>query len=239
MVFRYYTLHTCAEIRGAAVVIDVLRAFTTAAYAFAGGASRILLTSTVEEAFDLRRRFPGSQIMGEVDGLKVPGFDFGNSPAELDAADIHARTLIHRTSHGTQGVALSTGASPLLVAGFPTAGATAAFLQQRAVEQVAFVITGALSDERFSNIPITQGDEDAACADYLAARLSSPLPPDPRPYLERVRRAPTANKFIDPEQADFPPLDLDYCTRLNVFDFAMLITHQDDLLILNRTSLSQ
>jgi 2-phosphosulfolactate phosphatase len=50
------TLDTCHDARGVVVVVDVLRAFTTAAYAFAGGAEEIFLVSTVEEAFSLRKR---------------------------------------------------------------------------------------------------------------------------------------------------------------------------------------
>jgi 2-phosphosulfolactate phosphatase len=235
MQFSRTTLAACDSIRGAAVVIDVLRAFTTAAYALAGGARRILLTRTVEDAFALRERFSDAWIMGEVDGLKVTGFDFGNSPAELDSADLHGRTLIQRTGHGTQGAALAAHARPLLACSFANAAATAAHLYGLKVERVAFVVTGALDGEGFLRTPIGQGDEDAACADYLEALLRGEQP-DPEPYLERVRRAPAANKFLDPEQSDFSAVDLDYCTRLDVFDFAMPITRERGMLVLKRAS---
>src|SRR5690606_18367462 len=112
------TLDTCSVHSGLVVVIDVLRAFTTAAYAFHRGASEIILVSTVEEAFALRERFPGSLLMGEVDGIRVPGFDLGNSPAEVEAMDLSGRRLIHRTSAGTQGVVRSVRAKILLAASF-------------------------------------------------------------------------------------------------------------------------
>lgn len=38
------------EVTGLAVVIDVIRAFTTAAYAFQSGAKKMILVSTIEEA---------------------------------------------------------------------------------------------------------------------------------------------------------------------------------------------
>jgi 2-phosphosulfolactate phosphatase len=231
MQFYRASVATCHQARGAVVVIDVLRAFTTAAWALAGGASEILLTASVEEAFALRRRFPEALIMGEVDGLKVEGFDFGNSPAEIAAADLRGCRLIHRTGHGTQGAVRSAHAGLLLAAGFATAAATAEVIRRSGAEEVTFVVTGALDDEPFTGGPIPQGDEDAACADYLQAVLSGGTP-DPQPYLERVRLAPAANKFLDPEQRDFSALDLDFCTRLDAFDFALHIQSESGLLVL-------
>ena len=51
-----------AATRGHSVeVIDVLRAFTTAAFAFAAGVREIVLVGAVEEALALRERLPGAQ----------------------------------------------------------------------------------------------------------------------------------------------------------------------------------
>jgi 2-phosphosulfolactate phosphatase len=173
--------------------------------------------------------------MGEVYGRKPDGFDFGNSPAELAAADLGSKTLIQRTTAGTQGAVLTTKADPLLACSFANAEATAAFLRRQGAQQVTFVVTGALPDEDFFDRPIRQGDEDAACADYLQALLNEARV-DPSPFLDRVRRAPAANKFLDPEQADFSPIDVDYCTRLDAFDFAMVVSRRPGLLVLNRVS---
>src|SRR5690349_20082319 len=101
------TNDTCGDATGAVVAIDVLRAFTTAAFAFAAGAREILLVSTVAEALALRERFPGSFIMGEVDGLPVDGFDFSNSPGDQLGRDFGGARFIQRTSAGTQGVVCS------------------------------------------------------------------------------------------------------------------------------------
>ncbi len=53
--FRFFTLAEADQAQGDVVVIDVLRAFTTAAFAFERGASRILPVSTVDEALALQR----------------------------------------------------------------------------------------------------------------------------------------------------------------------------------------
>ena len=71
------TLVDCEKESDTVVVIDVLRAFTTSAFAFAQGAREIALVSTVDEAFQLRDQYPDALIMGEVRGHPVDGFDFG------------------------------------------------------------------------------------------------------------------------------------------------------------------
>ena len=93
-----------SERRGPVVVVDVLRAFTTAAYAFGAGATHIFLVGSVEEALDFKATNPGVLAMGENYGEKPPGFNFSNSPVEIATADVTGRTLVQRTSAGTQGV---------------------------------------------------------------------------------------------------------------------------------------
>ena len=230
MQFQRATLANCEQAAGVVVAIDVLRAFTTAAYAFGAGASDILLTAGVDEALALRQRFPGSLAMGEVNGLPVAGFDFGNSPVQFGADGLAGRRLVQRTSAGTQGVVRSRRAEHLLAASFACAGATARYIRWLAPQQVTFVITGAMPDESFVKTPIRFGDEDAACADYLQAVLSG-LDPDPEPYLQRVWAAPAAEKFLYPDQPDFLAEDLEACTALDRFTFAMPVWRQADLLI--------
>jgi len=89
---------------GTVAVIDVFRAFTTAAVALANGASRIVMVRTIEEALALRDAGIGQICMGEVRGRAPPGFDFGNSPFEISGVDFHGQTIIQRTSAGTQGI---------------------------------------------------------------------------------------------------------------------------------------
>src|SRR5262249_56234563 len=103
-VHRLRLLSGAREARGLAVVIDVFRAFSTAAYAFDRGASEVVLVGSVEDAFALRRRWPDALIIGEVDGRRVDGFDFGNSTSAIARADLRGRRLIQRTSACTQAV---------------------------------------------------------------------------------------------------------------------------------------
>ncbi len=175
MNFHRATLETCVNAEGAVVVIDVIRAFTSAAYAFGAGAAVITLVSTIDEAFALRQQNPDALIMGEDGGKPIPGFDFSNSPTHYLDIDLSGHSLIQRTTHGTQGVVRSVRADTLLTASFPCARATAARLRALQPQQVTFVITGWEGDGLW-------GDEDMACADYLEALLRG-LDPDPAPYL--------------------------------------------------------
>ncbi len=223
MDIKKVTLATCSTATDTVVVIDVVRAFTTAAYALAAGAADIVLTGTVEEALAQRQTMPGSLVMGEVDGLPVPGFDFDNSPAQFDNLSLAGRRLIQRTSAGTQGVVLSTGAATLLAASFPTAGATARYILQNRPAGVTFVITGVQ--------PGREGDEDDACADYIAALLRGQAP-DPAPFIRRVYQSATGRIFADPAHPEFAPGDLDYCTTVDRFDFAMPVDRQNGQLVM-------
>jgi 2-phosphosulfolactate phosphatase len=218
---RAFLADTLMEVAGPVVVIDVLRAFSTAAYAFAAGAQDIAVVGTVAEAFALRGQMPRALIMGEVDGLPVEGFDFDNSPAQFLERDFSGKHLIQRTSSGTQGVVLSRNASPLLTSSFVVAGATARFLQQMKPHIVTFVITG--------YGPEGPGDEDAACADYLESLLNGE-DPEVRPYLQRVRHSPPGQKFLDPDQPEFKQVDLDLCLQIDRFDFVMQVERIDNKL---------
>lgn len=222
MEFRRTTLETCAGATGAVVVIDVIRAFTSAAFAFGAGAHDITLVATIAEAFALRDRNPHALIMGEDGGKPIPGFDFSNSPSHYLDIDLTGRSLIQRTTHGTQGVVRSAHAGVLLTGSFPCAAATAAYLAALHPQHVTFVVTGWEDDGLW-------GDEDMAFADYLEALLRG-LAPDPASYLDRVRNSPTGALFGDPAHAHFLTGDMALCTALDRFAFAMPVTRQDGLL---------
>ena len=223
MKFQYTTLEDCHTAKGVVIVIDVLRAFSTAAYAFSLGATEILLVSTVEEALSLRPQIPNSRVMGEVNGLRPEGFDFGNSPTYLCQENLSGITMIQRTTAGTQGVVRSLNAENLLAGSFVIADATVKYVNKLDVEAVTFVITG----KNFGG-----GDEDLACGEYLEALLKGDRR-DPKPFIERVFASKDAAYHLDPSQRGFPRSDLDYCTDIDKFDFAMPITRANGKLIMN------
>jgi len=95
---RFSLIEGAKQATGLAVVIDVFRAFTTAAYVMANGAERIYPVETVEEAFELKRSHHNWILMGEREGKQVPGFDYGNSPYDVKDVDFTHRIQCH-TDH--------------------------------------------------------------------------------------------------------------------------------------------
>jgi 2-phosphosulfolactate phosphatase len=196
---------------GAVVVIDVLRAFTTAAYAFDAGITEIELVSTVEEA--LAR--PGFR-MGEVGGAKIPGFDHDNSPSRLCGKRLSGRA-VQRTGSGTQCAVAATRASELWIASLVVASATARALQGK--PEVTLIVSGA-PDE---------GEEDMACAIWIEALLKGETPDYERTQaMVFASRAALKHKPFD---KDRPLQDLECATAIDVFDFAMQVERDGSRLV--------
>ena len=228
MQFHRVALAESAHATGTAVVIDVLRAFTSACYALGAGAEEIILVREIAEAFALRDQCPNALLMGEVGGGPIPGFDFSNSPAHYKNQELAGRCMIQRTSNGTRGVTGAIHADTILAASFVCAGATARYLQQSAPDVVTFIITAWHADAPSPH----HGDEDAACADYIEALLTQ-ADPDPAPYLARVAASPTGKLFLENSRPEYPATDLDYCIQLDKFPFALPINrHQTGLLVM-------
>lgn len=213
------------------VVVDVIRAFTVAAYAFSAGAQDITLVGSVEESLSLRERIPNALVMGEVGGLKPEGFDLGNSPSALIGLDLSGHHLIQRTSAGTQGVVCSSGrADTLLACSLCCASATAGYVRRLSPATVTFVITGISAGAEEND-----GDEDVACADYVEALLRGETP-DVALIVQRVLNSYVARVFYDPTRPEFPVSDLECCVDVDRFDFAMRVTRQNGQLVMKPVS---
>jgi 2-phosphosulfolactate phosphatase len=87
-----------------AVVIDCLRATSTIATALAAGAREVIPCLEVDEARKRAAEFPhGSVVLGgERDGIRIEGFDFGNSPSEYTPETVGGRTIVFTTTNGTR-----------------------------------------------------------------------------------------------------------------------------------------
>lgn len=217
MKFHYTNLETCHTAMGLVVVVDVIRAFTNAAFAFSRGADRIYPVSGVDEALEIKRQNPEVLVFGEVGGIPPQGFDSGNSPTHTNILDLTGRVIVQRTGAGTQGVVRSVQASAMVAASFVVASATVKYIQNLQPKDVSFVVTGETYDG---------GEEDLACAEYLEALLRGESP-NVEEYLDRVRNSHDGKQFLEGSFPHAPATDIDHCTSVDKFNFVMPVTREN------------
>jgi 2-phosphosulfolactate phosphatase len=227
-VLRKSLLTGAREAKGVAVVIDVYRAFTSAALMIHLGVEQIILLVEPEAVLQLKAE-EGYLAVGEVGGEKVPGFDLGNSPTQILAAgrDYFAgRTVAQRTSAGVTGAVAAARRSELVILGsYVTARAIARYIQQLAPPIVSLVAMGANGE--------AVRPEDEACADYIEHLLIG------RYYihttaLRQIVEHESTKKFLRSDQAHFPQTDPIYCLQRDVFDFVIVATREGEQLIARR-----
>jgi 2-phosphosulfolactate phosphatase len=102
------------------VVVDVLRATTSAVMALKNGCSSFIPITTIEEARELSKKFERGQVLlgGAKRGVKVQGFDLGNSPDDYKEEVVRGKDIIFTSSNGTKAMHELEGAREVLVASF-------------------------------------------------------------------------------------------------------------------------
>ncbi|MFI7140076.1 2-phosphosulfolactate phosphatase [Streptomyces massasporeus] len=219
---RFLGITELTETPSVAVVIDVMRAFTVAAWAFGQGAEKIVLAESLDEALALKDRHPDWVALK--DGPPAPGFDTVNSPGLLRSLDLTGRTVVQKTTAGTVGALAVREASLVLCAGFVVAEATARLLRTRAGGSAAFVVTGEDG----------QADEDLACAEYIARRATEPRT-DAAGFLRRAGESRAATELAEGIRQGVHPDDVALCLELDRFPFAMVAAPEDSLMVLRPT----
>ncbi|WP_409235653.1 2-phosphosulfolactate phosphatase [Streptomyces sp. PA5.6] len=216
-----------AETPSVAVVVDVMRAFTVAAWVFAQGAEKIVLAESLDEALTLKASHP--HWVALKDGPPAPGFDLVNSPGLLRSADLDRRTVVQKTTAGTVGALTVKEASLVLCAGFVTAEATARLLRIRGCDSVTFVVTG--DDGR--------AEEDLACAQYIARRATEDdgadaagAGADAAEFLRRAAESTAAAELTEGVRQGAHPDDVALCLELDRFPFAVVATRENSLTVL-------
>ncbi|MCZ0975154.1 2-phosphosulfolactate phosphatase [Streptomyces albulus] len=216
---RFLGIAELVEAPSVAVVVDVMRAFTVASWAFARGADKIVLAGSLDEALALKARHP--DWLALKDGPPAPGFDTVNSPGLLRSMDLGGRTVVQKTTAGTVGALAVKEASLVLCAGFVVAEATARVLRTRGCNGVTFVITGEDG----------QAEEDLACAQYIARRATEART-DAAEFLRRAAASCAAAELAEGVRQGAHPDDVALCLELDRFPFAMVATSEDSLMVL-------
>ena len=205
---------------GTVIIIDVFRAFTTAAIAFDQGATAITLVAEADDALSLHRSGVGDLLMGEVDGKRPPGFDYGNSPYEITGIDLAGKSLVQSTRAGTVGVAAAfaaANAGPIYLGSFAVAAATVKAVLQDNPQLVTIVAMGDQAAIR--------SDEDEHCALYLRNLLEG-RQPDPEALRQLILAGGATQKFFDPAQPQYHPQDVELALQFSKYPFAMRVSRE-------------
>ncbi len=198
------------------VIVDAYRASTTISVLIKKGA-RVIPVASIEEAAD----YPGADYrVGERDSAKVPGFDFGNSPTEVSAAEIErGATVVLSSTNGTRILAAAIDAPAILTGAFVNAHAIADYVStDTANEKVAVIGCGwrgrrSSEDESASGAILQRLKERGATLDDRAESVV-------QTYLTRPERSLRNNTAAKRLKRLNYAHDLDICLALNTMPVA-------------------
>lgn len=145
------------------IIIDVLRATSVMATTLANGAKSIRTVQAPEEALALKTQNTNLLLVGERNAIKLEGFNFGNSPLEMNKENVGGKELILCTSNGTQAVFASLQAKMIYTAAFINMSAVVARLNLME-EDITIICSG--TNGKFSL-------DDSLAAGVLVNRLTS------------------------------------------------------------------
>ncbi len=204
------------EAKGLTVIIDVFRAMTVEAYLIKNNAEKIIPVSSVDFSFEYRKNNPDTILCGERGGKIVEGFDFGNSPSQVENVDFTGKTVIHTTSAGTQGIANAVNADEIIGGSLVTAKAIAKYIKKKNPEYVSLVGMG-LAGQRPT-------DEDMLCAEYIKSLILEEPLQDLDERIEKIKYTDGAKFFDEAKQSVFPQRDFHLCTDYDSFNFILRLT---------------
>lgn len=205
---------------GLTVIIDVFRAFTVETYLMRNNAEKIVPVGDMQIAFDYKARHPDTTLLcGERKGIMIEGFDFGNSPSQLENVDLTGKTVIHTTSAGTQGIANAVNADEILGGSLVNAKAIAEYIRRKDPQTVSLVCMGLNA--------LIQTQEDNLCADYIKSLLDNEPIADIQEQMDDLRNTSGA-KFFDESRPEFPERDFYLSTALNSCDFVLRLKKSPD-----------
>jgi 2-phosphosulfolactate phosphatase len=141
----------------------VLRAFSVSYFIEAAHPTRYIVVDDVSVAFSLRKRYSDVILVGERQGIKIPGFDFGNSPTEILCQDFTGKTVVHTTTAGTKGLVRQPKTNLVAAGSFVNVSAIVRYVWNRGFDVVNIYCTA----NRGEGI----GVEDHLFADYLKNEL--------------------------------------------------------------------
>lgn len=200
---------------GLAVVIDVFRAFTVEPYLISNGVKKLIPVGDMQIAYDYKKKDNNCVLIGERNGIILPGFDYGNSPSQIENIDFSGKIVVHTTSCGTQGIVKSINAKEIITGSLVNAQAIVRYIIQNKIEEVSL-----LALCRPGELPF---DEDVLCAEYIKSILENKPLNNLEEEIEKLKTTTGSKFFNKVKQKDFPERDFYLCTEINKFDFILKV----------------
>lgn len=148
-------------------------------------------------------------------GVKLPEFDYGNSPSQIENIDFTGKTIVHTTSCGTQGIVRAINAKEIITGSLVNAHAIVRYIVKNNIDEVSLV---ALS--RSEELP---SDEDILCAKYIKGMLENKSLNNFEEEIEKLKTTSGSKFFNKLKQNDFPNRDFYLCTEVNKFNFILKV----------------
>ena len=170
------------------ILLDELRASSTIVRILERGAVAVIPAASLADARRLARA-DGSVLAGEHRVVRAPGFDYGNSPAEVAAADLAGRTVVLATRNGTAVLRALPAGTPILVG---------CLLNATAVARAALALAAGARRRRRDRLRRATGafalDDAVAAGAILERLLAAAGLDDARPADRRRARRPAGTR---------------------------------------------
>jgi len=199
--------------RGLTVIVDVFRAYTTAAYLFDRQADKIFIVSKIETAKKLKKVLDDPILIGERKGIKIADFDYNNSPYFISQHDFSGKEIVLSTSAGTKGIIKATGADEIITGSFVNIAAAARYIKNKNPDIISIVAMG--------NNGITEADEDDLYVQELNKLLEDKEILSQNEIKNRLRTPAGDRFFVESTQTQMPKEDFEYCLKINKFNFVI------------------
>ena len=208
-----------------AVVVDVLRGSTTITTALQNGALWVMSTTGIEPAFKLAEKY-NALLAGERNCLKINGFDFGNSPAEMTAEKVSGRRIVFTSTNFSGALAASMNSPAVVVGSMLNLTAVAEFSYKTAKENdcgICFMLAGNEDNNADEDLAFA----GAACGilkDFHDCRISG----DVEKAIDFVSKKGAKNCIKDSSHASRLMIfglegDVDFACKKDVFDIVPVL----------------
>jgi 2-phosphosulfolactate phosphatase len=172
--------------KGLVVIIDVFRASNTIISCLKSGCKNLIPIENIEDAFDKKNKLINETkiddliLIGERKGLKIDGFDYGNSPSEISKLNLKNKIVILTTSAGSKGILYSKNSrdcDEIIIGSFANISAVVDNIILKNPKNVSLIPIGFEA--------VKKADEDEFCAKMIKYLIELKIKQKPLKLFEK------------------------------------------------------